>query len=60
MKPASAQKNSTTHKNSLIICLPVSHAPPVFHAKHVSQTGNSACPHFTARDFSIRLQPFMS
>ncbi|ESD30720.1 hypothetical protein HMPREF1600_00629 [Escherichia coli 907715] len=47
-------------KNNLIIHLQVHPVPLVFDTKHASQTGNFAYPHLTARDFPIRLQPFMS
>ncbi|HFS8869184.1 TPA: hypothetical protein ACH1YZ_005091, partial [Escherichia coli] len=60
LKPDSAQKISTHTKNNLIIQLLVHPAPPVFDTKHASQTGNFAYPHLTAREFPIRLQPFMS
>ncbi|TFU68894.1 hypothetical protein E4T96_24895 [Shigella flexneri] len=60
MKPASAQKTASHTKNNLIIPPQVHPVPPVFDAKHVSQTGNFVYPHLTARDFPIRLQPVMS
>ncbi|EBD9971285.1 hypothetical protein DB186_20050 [Salmonella enterica] len=60
MKPVGEQKNSTAYKNNLIIHLQVHPVPPVFDTKHASQTRNFAYPHLTARDFLIRLQPFMS
>ncbi|WP_248842130.1 hypothetical protein, partial [Escherichia coli] len=60
LKPVSAQKISTTYKNNLTIHLLEHPVPPVFNTKHASQTGNFAYPHLTARDFPIRLQPFMS
>nr|AWF75951.1 hypothetical protein [Escherichia coli] len=54
-------KKSAPHtKNNLTIHLLVHPVPPVFDTKHASQTGNFAYPHITARDFPIRLQPFMS
>ncbi|RAX32547.1 UNVERIFIED_CONTAM: hypothetical protein DQE83_25215 [Escherichia coli] len=60
MKPVSAQKSAPHTKNNLIIPLLVHPVPPVFDTKHASQTGNFAYLHLTARDFLIRLQPFMS
>nr|QUN03733.1 hypothetical protein [Escherichia coli] len=54
-------KKSAPHtKNNLTIHLLEHPVPPVFNTKHASQTGNFAYPHLTARDFPIRLQPFMS
>ncbi len=59
LKPAGAQKQRRMQKQS-------HHPPsgasdsPVFNTKYASATGNFAYPHLTARDFPIRLQPFMS
>ncbi|MBU0267611.1 hypothetical protein KN739_22905, partial [Escherichia coli] len=60
LKPASEQKISTTHKKQSHHPASGASGPPVFDTKHASQTGNFAYPHITARDFPIRLQPFMS
>ncbi|TLI30788.1 hypothetical protein EWT56_01140 [Escherichia coli O25b:H4] len=60
MKPAGAQKTASHAKNNLIIHLLEHPIPPVFNTKYASATGNFAYPHLTARDFPIRLQPFMS
>ncbi|MXD06816.1 hypothetical protein C5P11_20515 [Escherichia coli] len=54
------KKTAPHTKNNLIIHLQVHPVPPVFDTKHASQTRNFAYPHLTARDFPIRLQPFMS
>ncbi|EIO83964.1 hypothetical protein ECTW09195_5904 [Escherichia coli TW09195] len=54
-------KKSAPHtKNNLTIHLQAHPVPPVFNTKYASATGNFAYPHLTARDFPIKLQPFMS
>ncbi|MCD3643030.1 hypothetical protein KX405_26435, partial [Escherichia coli] len=60
LKPVSEQKNSTTYKKQSHHPASGASGPPVFDTKHASLTGNFAYPHLTARDFPIRLQPFMS
>ncbi|EBX8609672.1 hypothetical protein DUN19_19675 [Escherichia coli] len=60
MKPVGAQKTAPHTKNNLTIYLLEHTVPPVFYTKYASATGNFAYLHLTARDFPIRLQPFMS
>ncbi|WP_089537725.1 hypothetical protein, partial [Escherichia coli] len=60
LRKFSLQDSRGGSKNNLIIHLQVHPVPPVFDTKHASQTRNFAYPHLTARDFLIRLQPFMS
>nr|BAI49251.1 hypothetical protein [Escherichia coli ETEC H10407] len=54
------KKTAPHTKNNLTIHLLEHTVPPVFYTKYASATGNFAYPHLTARDFPIRLQPFMS
>ncbi len=60
LKPAGAQKQRRMQKQSISSSTFWSIRFPCFNTKYASATGNFAYPHLTARDFPIRLQPFMS